>query len=196
MANISDACLTLPLSAGEDTFELFTVKQELEYVEKQIRGLLVKQAELLDRRSTLEASRANANKSVVNDVNSLTPSLSTPYVTLPRKTRSSQASFTPAPKQHGPWITQRKTRARTRAASPPLPDFEISTRNRFSPLREPERDDTVIIGTSMVRHVRANSDKGSEILNAGANDIRLRQTEVLKKDYRKRTDRDGTQHSA
>ncbi|KAG1933633.1 hypothetical protein F2P79_020381 [Pimephales promelas] len=40
MANISDACLTLPLSAGEDTFELFTVKQELEYVDKQIRGLL------------------------------------------------------------------------------------------------------------------------------------------------------------
>ncbi|KAG1924677.1 hypothetical protein F2P79_026005, partial [Pimephales promelas] len=198
----------------EDTFELFTVKQELEYVEKQIRGLLVKQAELLDRRSALEASRADANKSVVSDVNSLTPSSSTPYVTLPRKTRSSQASFTPAPKQHGPWITQRKTRARTRAASPPLPVFEISTRNRFSPLREPERDDAVIIGTSMVRHVRANSDKGKvrthcfpgarvldvaaqvpEILNgdervgavvlhAGGNDIRLRQTEVLKKDYR------------
>ncbi|KAG1937809.1 hypothetical protein F2P79_018017 [Pimephales promelas] len=210
MANISDACLTLPLSAGEDTFELFMVKQELEYVEKQIRGLLVKQAELLDRRSTLEASRADANKSN----HSLTPSSSTPYVTLPRKMRSSQASFTPAPKQHGPWITQRKTRARTRAASPPLPVFEISTRNRFSPLREPERDDAVIIGTSIVRHVRANSDKGKvrthcfpgarvldvaaqvpEILNgdervgavvlhAGANDIRLRQTEVLKKDYR------------
>ncbi|KAG1925365.1 hypothetical protein F2P79_025591 [Pimephales promelas] len=208
MANISDACLTLPLSADEDTFELFTVKQELEYVEKQIRGLLVKQAELLDRRSTLEASRADANKSN----HSLTPSSSTPYVTLPRKMRSSKASFTPAPKQHGPWITQRKTRAR--AASPPLPVFEISTRNRFSPLREPERDDAVIIGTSIVRHVRANSDKGKvrthcfpgarvldvaaqvpEILNgdervgavvlhAGANDIRLRQTEVLKKDYR------------
>ncbi|KAG1934327.1 hypothetical protein F2P79_019937 [Pimephales promelas] len=117
MANISDACLTLPLSAGEDTFELFTVKQELEYVEKQIRGLL--------------------EDAIIS------------------------ASFTPAPKQqHGPWITQRKTRARTRAASPPLPVFEISTRNRFSPLREPERDDAVIIGTSMVRHVRATSDKG------------------------------------
>ncbi|KAG1929506.1 hypothetical protein F2P79_022937 [Pimephales promelas] len=205
MVNISDACLTLPLSAGEDTFELFSVKQELEYVEKQIRGLLVKQAELLDRRSTLEASRADAHKSVVSNVNSLTPTSSTPCVPLPWRTRSSRASFTPAPTQHrGPWITQRKTRDRTRATSPPLPVFEISTRNRFSPLREPERDDAVIIGTSMVRHVRATSGKGKvfliaaqvpEILNgdervgavvlhAGANDIRLRQTEVLKKDYR------------
>ncbi|KAG1949142.1 hypothetical protein F2P79_011955 [Pimephales promelas] len=116
--------------------------------------------------------------------------------------------------QHGPWITQWKTRDRTRAASPPLPVFEISTRNRFSTLREPECDDAVIIGTSMVRHCRATSDKGKvrthcfpgarvldvaaqvpEILNgdervgavvlhAGTNDIRLRQTEVLKKDYR------------
>ncbi|KAG1963084.1 hypothetical protein F2P79_004992 [Pimephales promelas] len=60
------------------------------------------------------------------------------------------------------WITQRKTRARTRARTspPPLLVFEISTRNRFSHLRESERDDAVIIGTSMVRHVRATSGKG------------------------------------
>ncbi|KAG1931735.1 hypothetical protein F2P79_021590 [Pimephales promelas] len=107
-----------------------------------------------------------------------------------------------------PWITQRKTRARTRARTspppPPPPVFEISTRNRFSPLRESERDDAVIIGTSMVRHVRATSGKGmvcthcfpgahvldvatqvpeilngdervgAVVLNVGANDIRLR----------------------
>ncbi|XP_056121163.1 uncharacterized protein LOC130099479 isoform X1 [Rhinichthys klamathensis goyatoka] len=215
MANISDVCLTLPLSAGEDTFELISVRLELESVEKQIRGLLEKQAELRDRRSALETSRADAHKSVVS--NFLTPTSSTPCVSLPRRTRSSRASFTPAPTQHhGPWvIPQRKTRARTRArTSPPLPVFEISTRNRFSPLRESERDDAVIIGTSMVRHVRATSGKGKvrthcfpgarvldvaaqvpEILNgeervgavvlhAGTNDIRLRQTEVLKKDYR------------
>ncbi|XP_039538571.1 uncharacterized protein LOC120486549 [Pimephales promelas] len=138
--------LLLLRETGEDTFKLFTVKQELEYVEKQIRGLLVKQAELLDRRSTLKTSRADAHKSVVSDVNSLTPTSSTPCVPLPRRTRSSRASFTPAPKQqHGPWITQRKTRDRTRATSPPL---------------------------------------GAVVLHAGANDIRLQQTEVLKKDYR------------
>ncbi|KAG1927412.1 hypothetical protein F2P79_024277 [Pimephales promelas] len=105
-----------------------------------------------------------------------------------------------------PWITQRKTRARTRARTslPPLPVLEISTRNRFSPLRESERDDAVIIGTSMIRHVCAtsgedkvcthcfpgahvldvaaqvpeilNSDElvGAVVLNVGANDIRLR----------------------
>ncbi|KAG1935619.1 hypothetical protein F2P79_019160 [Pimephales promelas] len=105
-----------------------------------------------------------------------------------------------------PWITQRKTRASTRARTspPPLPVFEISTRNRFSPLRESERDATVIMGTSMVRHVCASSGKdkvhthcylgahvldvaaqvpeilngyervGAVMLNSGANDIRLR----------------------
>ncbi|KAG1935621.1 hypothetical protein F2P79_019162 [Pimephales promelas] len=105
-----------------------------------------------------------------------------------------------------PWITQRKTRARTRArTSPsPLPVFEISTRNRFSPLCESEREATVIMGTSMVRHVRATSGKDkvhthcfpgahvldvaaqvpeilnsdehvrAVVLNVGANDIRLR----------------------
>ncbi|KAG1929639.1 hypothetical protein F2P79_022821 [Pimephales promelas] len=104
------------------------------------------------------------------------------------------------------WITQRKTRARTRARTspPPLPVFEISTRKRFSPLRESERDATVIMGTSMIRHIRATSGKdkvcthcfpgahvldvaaqlpeilngdehvGAVVLNVGANDIRLR----------------------
>ena len=219
MANISDVCLTLPLSAGEDTFELHSVQLELESVERRIRELLERQAELRDRRSALETSRADAHRSVVN--NFLTPTSSTPCVSLHRsratRTRSSLASFTPAPTQHhGPWvIPRRKTRARTRPrTSPPLPAFEISTRNRFSPLRESERDDAVIIGSSIVRHVRATSGKGKvrthcfpgarvldvaaqvpEILNGdervgavvlhvGTNDIRLRQTEVLKEDYR------------
>ncbi|CAM4545148.1 unnamed protein product [Leuciscus chuanchicus] len=208
----------LERNEGEDTFELHSVQLELDSVEKQIRDLLERQAELRDRRSALETSRADAHKSVVSNL--LTPTSFTPCVSLHRtratRTRSSLVSFTPAPTHHhGPWvIPQRKTRARTRPrTSPPLPAFEISTRNRFSPLRETGRD-AVIIGTSIARHVHATSGKGKvrthcfpgarvldvaaqvpEILNgderigavvlhAGTNDIRLRQTEVLKKDYR------------
>ncbi|KAG1935613.1 hypothetical protein F2P79_019154 [Pimephales promelas] len=156
MANTSDVCLTLPLSADVATFKLFSVKQELKYVEKYEDAII--------------------------------------------------SGFIHSGIDTTPWITHRKTRARTRARTspPPLPVFEISTRNRFSPLRESERDDAVIIGTSMVRHVCATSGKdkvcthcfpgahvldvaaqvpeilnGDErvravVLNVGANDIRLR----------------------
>ncbi|KAG1935616.1 hypothetical protein F2P79_019157 [Pimephales promelas] len=99
-----------------------------------------------------------------------------------------------------PWITQRKTQARTRARTspPPLPVFEISTWNHFSPLHDSER------GDAMIRHVRATSGKdkvcahcfprahvldvaaqvpeilngdervGAVVLNVGANDNRRR----------------------
>ncbi|KAI2655664.1 GDSL lipase [Labeo rohita] len=131
-------------------------------------------------------------------------------------TRSSQMSFTPAPGHHGPWVQQqRKTRARPRprTSPPPLPPvFEISTRNRFAPLRETERD-AVIVGDSIVRYVRATLAKGKVhthcfpgarvldvsaqipailkdgesvsviVLHAGVNDTKLRQTEVLKMDF-------------
>ncbi|XP_050953629.1 uncharacterized protein LOC127155467 [Labeo rohita] len=79
-------------------------------------------------------------------------------------TRSFQMSFTPAPGHHGPWVQQqqRKTRARPRPRTsppPPPPVFEISTRNRFAPLRETERD-AVIVGDSIVRYVHATLAKG------------------------------------
>ncbi len=98
-------------------------------------------------------------------------------------------------------------------STPPPPQvFEISTRNRFAPLREMERD-AVIIGDSIVRHVRATlaegkvhthcfpsarvldisvqipailkGDKsiGLVVLHAGVNDTKLRQTETLKRDF-------------
>ncbi|CAM4724915.1 unnamed protein product [Leuciscus chuanchicus] len=125
-------------------------------------------------------------------------------------------SFTQAPtRHHEAWVVpQRKTRVRFRPRlSPTLPIFELSTQNRFSPLRETERD-AVIIGDSIVRHVHAtlgkskvqshcfpgarfseiaarvpeilNGDErvGTVVLHAGVNDIRLRQTEILKKDFR------------
>uniref|UniRef100_A0A9J7Y7H4 SGNH hydrolase-type esterase domain-containing protein n=1 Tax=Cyprinus carpio carpio TaxID=630221 RepID=A0A9J7Y7H4_CYPCA len=99
-----------------------------------------------------------------------------------------------------------------RSSSPP-PVFEISTRNRFSPLRETERD-AVIVGDSIVRHVRATLAEGkvhthclpgarvldvsaqipailkadesprAVVLHAGVNDITQRQTETLKRDFR------------
>ncbi len=51
------ADLCLPLCAGEDTFELHSVQLELEAVERQIGELLGKQAQLRERRATLETSR-------------------------------------------------------------------------------------------------------------------------------------------
>ncbi|ROI15682.1 hypothetical protein DPX16_20220 [Anabarilius grahami] len=56
MASVSD--VSLPLCAGEDTFELHAVQLELEDVERQIRILLEKQAELRERQTALETSRA------------------------------------------------------------------------------------------------------------------------------------------
>ncbi|KAG1927421.1 hypothetical protein F2P79_024285 [Pimephales promelas] len=157
--------------------------------------------ELLDRRSALETSQADAHKSVVSY--SLTDSVCSMRFSAQDPIIS---GFIHSGIDTTPWITQRKTRARTRARTspPPLPVFEISTRKRFSPVRESERDDTVIIGTSMIRHVRATSGKdqvcthyfpgahvldvaaqvpeilngdehvGAVVLNVGANDIRLR----------------------
>ncbi|KAL0153831.1 hypothetical protein M9458_050861, partial [Cirrhinus mrigala] len=175
----------------EDTFELHSLQLELEAVEKQIQELLGRQTELREPLWNPPGSRA-------------------PW------TRSSQVSFTPAPGHHGPWVQQqRKTRARPRLRTsppPPPPVFEISTRNRFAPLREAERD-AVIVGDSIVRYVRATlaqgkvhtrcfpgarvldvsaqipailkdgESVGAIVLHAGVNDIKLRQTEVLKRDF-------------
>ncbi|KAK3547084.1 hypothetical protein QTP86_010113 [Hemibagrus guttatus] len=55
----------LPLSAGEDSFELHSVDLELEAVEKQIRDLQVKQAQLRQRKAALESSRTDAHLSQV-----------------------------------------------------------------------------------------------------------------------------------
>ncbi|KAK3572267.1 hypothetical protein QTP86_029691 [Hemibagrus guttatus] len=204
---------------SEDSFELHSVDLELEAVEKQIRDLQVKQAQLRQRKAALESSRTDAHLSQVNSRReTITPTTSTPCASLPRpsaRTRPAQVSFTPAPGYHAAWMQQqRKTRAKPRARTsppPPPPVFEIPTQNRFAPLRETECD-TVIIGDSIVRHVRATAAKGkvhtrclpgarvldisaqvpailkknigAVVLHAGTNDIRLRQTEILKKDFR------------
>ncbi len=123
-------------------------------MEKLIGELLGKQAQLRERRATLETSWADAHKSGVSMQRSAnTPTTSTPCVSLHRPhapgTRSSQMSFTPAP------VSQRKTRSRPRATtSPPpsLPVFEISY--CFAPLRDTEHN-AVIVGNSIIWYVRS-----------------------------------------
>ncbi len=207
LALMADLCL--PLSAGEDTFELHSVQLELEAVERRIRELLEKQAQL-------ETSRADAHKSGVSMQRAAnTPTTFTPCVSLHRPrapgTRSSQTSFTPATGNRGPWVQQRKMRSRPRVTTSPPPVFEISSHNRFDPLCETERD-AVIIGDSIVWHVRATLAEGNVhthcfpsarvvdvsaqipailkddesiaavVIHAGVNDTKLQQTETLKRD--------------
>ncbi len=116
------------------------------------------------RKATLETSRADAYKSGVSMQRAAnTPTTSTPCVSLHRPrapgTRSSQMAFTPAPGNHRPWVQQRKTRSRPRATTSPPPVFDISSRNRFAPLCETDPD-AVVIGDSIVRHVRATLAEG------------------------------------
>ncbi len=162
----------------------------------------------------LETSRADAHKSGVSMQRAAnTPTTSTPCVSLHRPrapgTRSSQMAFTPAPGNHGPWVQQRKTQSRPRVTTSPPPVFDISSRNRFAPLCETDRD-AVVIGDSIVRHVRATLAEGkvhthclpgtrvldvsvqipailkddesvaAVVIHAGANDTKLRQTDTLK----------------
>ncbi|KAK3564373.1 hypothetical protein QTP86_017318 [Hemibagrus guttatus] len=210
--------LVAELGGCEDSFELHSVDLELEAMEKQIRDLQVKQAQLRQRKAALESSRTDAHLSQVNSRReTITPTTSTPCASLPRpsaRTRPAQVPFTPAPGYHAAWMQQqRKMRAKPRARTsppPPPPVFEIPTQNLFAPLHETACD-VVIIGDSIVRHVRATAAKGkvhtrclpgahvldvsaqvpailkknigAVVLHAGTNNIRLRQTEILKKDF-------------
>ncbi|CAM4660153.1 unnamed protein product [Leuciscus chuanchicus] len=187
MANISDVS-SLPFGAGEDTFELHALQSELESVEKQIHDLLLRQAELRDRCLALETSRADAHKCVYS-VRILSIGRNQPWS---RSLRLQHATTKPG------WFRSGR--------------------------RKSERD-AVIIGDSIVRHVHAtlgkskvhshcfpgarvseiaarvpeilNGDErfGTVVLHAGVNDIRLRQTEILKKDFRNRIDTSATAES-
>ncbi len=91
------------------------------------------------------------------------PTTSTPCVSLhrpvhPGRDRHRWPSLRPSG-NHGPWVQQRKTRSRPRATTSPPPVFDISSRNRFAPLCETDRD-AVVIGDSIVRHVRATLAEG------------------------------------
>ncbi len=83
LALMADLCL--PLSAGEDAFELHLVQLELEAVEKQIRDLVERQAQLREGRAMLETSWADVHKSGVSIQRAAnTPTTSTPCVSLHR----------------------------------------------------------------------------------------------------------------
>ncbi|KAI7814550.1 putative macrophage mannose receptor 1, partial [Triplophysa rosa] len=105
---------------------------------------------------------------------------------------------------------------------PPPPVFEVPTSNRFAALCETECN-AVVIGDSIVRNVRASSTKGKVrthcfpgarvldvsaqvpailkddvnvgaiVLDAGVNDVRMRQSEILKRDFRSLIE---TEHNA
>ncbi len=78
---MADLCLSL--SAGEDAFELHSVQLELEAVERQINELLERQAQLRERQTALETSRADTHKSAVSILHAAnTPTTSTPCVSL------------------------------------------------------------------------------------------------------------------
>ncbi len=135
------ADLCLPLSAGEDRFELHSVQLELE-------------VQLRKRKATLETSRADAHKSRVSMQHAAnTPTTSNPCVSLHRPhapgTRSSQMSFTLALENPGPWVQQQKTRSWPRSTTSPPPVFEISSRNRFAPLCE--TDQYIVIFSMLLR---------------------------------------------
>ncbi len=142
------------------------------------------------RKATLETSRADAHKSGVSmQCAANAPTTSTPCVSLHRPrapgTRSSQMAFTPAPGNHGPWVQQRKTRSRPRATTSPPPVFDISSRNRFAPLCETDRD-AVVIGDSVIRHVRATLAEGKVhthcLPGARVLDVSVQISAILKND--------------
>ncbi len=156
--------LCLPLTAGEDTFELHLVQLELEAVEKQIRDLVEEQAQLRER----ETSRADAHKSGVsiqraaNTPNHLysvcfsaqapctqdailprCPSLRHRDTTDPGCAGSSREGTKPGPGRQ-PW------------PPPPPPVLrDLHHQNRFAPLRETNAtlwsSETPSSGTSVLR---------------------------------------------
>ncbi|KAK3529756.1 hypothetical protein QTP86_003029 [Hemibagrus guttatus] len=169
----------------------------------------VKQAQLRQQKATLESSRTDAHLSQVNlqrETNN--PTTSTPCTSLPRPSalrfRSLRRRGTTQPgcsssRRHEPSPGQG-----------PLP-LRLHTSSRSRP-GTGDGVDAVIIGDSIVWHIRVTPAKGKvrtrclpgarvldvaaqvpAVLNknikvvdlhAGTNDIRLRQTEILKKDFR------------
>ncbi|KAI2665822.1 Zinc-binding protein A33 [Labeo rohita] len=199
--------LNLPSSPQDSDFPFVAVAC-LEFELRQVRTLGTARAGgcgEADSGAVGEADRAESGETLCNPPGSRAPWMRSsqvcftpapghhgPWVQQQRKTRAR-----PRPRTWPP---------------PPPPVFEIFTRNRFAPLRETECS-AVIVRDSIVRYFRATLAKGkvhthcfsgahvldvsaqipailkggesvgSIILHAGVNDIKLRQTEVLKRDF-------------
>ncbi|KAK3516443.1 hypothetical protein QTP70_014189, partial [Hemibagrus guttatus] len=113
--------------ASEDSFELHSVDLELEAVEKQIHDLQVKQAQLQQRKATLESSRTDAHLSQAQRKDAARRGFVHSGAGVPRSLDTAAGEGVPA---------------------------------------------------ILKKNIRA------VVLHAGTNDIRLRQTEILKKDFR------------
>ncbi|KAK3555909.1 hypothetical protein QTP86_029784, partial [Hemibagrus guttatus] len=126
----------LPLSAGEDSFELHSVDLELEAVEKQIRDLQAQCTEDVARPGFVHSSAG-----------------------VPHSLDAAAAEdASQAPGEDLP------------------PSAAAHLRNLNSePFCSPSRDGVPVI---------LKKNIGAVVLRAGTNDIRLRQMEILKKDFR------------
>ncbi|XP_056613532.1 uncharacterized protein LOC130429143 isoform X3 [Triplophysa dalaica] len=112
-----------------------------------------------------------------------------PWLTLAKlqaqalRSRRAEMNFTPAPAH-----TRREAKSRTGAMTsppPPPPVFEISTGKRYAALCE-TKSNAVVIGDSIVGNEDASV--GAVVLHAGVNDVRMRQSEILKRDFRSLVD--------
>ncbi|KAL1280320.1 hypothetical protein QQF64_014920 [Cirrhinus molitorella] len=142
---------------GDDTFELHSVQVELEAVEKQIRQLLERQAEL---RAALESSR-----------DALFPDVLHSGAGTPRTLGAAAAED----------ASQATDDDLSPSAAPGLRDLHPE------PLRSPPRDGTRRCDRRrfhrQIPAILKDESVGAIVLHAGVNDIRLRQTEVLKRDF-------------
>ncbi len=129
------ADLCLPLSTGEDTFELHSV--QLEAVERRIHELLGKQAQLRKRKATLETSRADAHKSGVSMQRSANTSTTSTFVFLCTGPVHPGRDLPRCPSL---WRRETQDPGCSSGRRDPGPGrlldffFHISSRNRFAPL--------------------------------------------------------------
>ncbi|KAL1250868.1 hypothetical protein QQF64_018664 [Cirrhinus molitorella] len=146
-----------PQRPGDDTFELHSVQVELEAVEKQIRQLLERQAEL---RAALESSRDAHFPDVLHSGAGTPRTLGA--AAAEDASQATDDDFSPS-------------------AAPGLRDLHPE------PLRSPPRDGTRRCDRRrfhrQVPAILKDESVGAIILHAGVNVIRLRQTEVLKRDF-------------